>query len=86
MTQGVAFVVGVPALPSSAVLRNLRVWIFVVTGLLQGLAFLDEFFFHFGKGDVIHYVFMALYAVGSIACLRVARIDWRAARHGRLAK
>jgi hypothetical protein len=61
-------------------MRNLRALIFVVAGILLGLLFLDEFFFHVSNGDAIHYSFMALFAIGSIACLRAARTDWRRAR------
>jgi hypothetical protein len=61
-------------------MRPLRVLMFLAAGILQGLLFFDEFFFHVVNGDAIHYAFMALFAIGSIACLRAARADWRPAR------
>lgn len=60
-------------------MRKLRVLVFLGVGLLQGLSFLELFFFHLMNGNAIQYGFMVLFGVGSIACLRAARTDWRAA-------
>jgi hypothetical protein len=61
-------------------MRKLQVLVFLVAGILQGLLFLDEFRYHVSNGDATHYVFMALFAIGSIACLRAGRADWREGR------
>jgi hypothetical protein len=64
-------------------MRTLRAVIFVLAGILLGLLFLDEFVFHIANGETIQYVFMVLFLIGCIACLRVALADWRSAREPR---
>src|ERR1700732_4390475 len=61
-------------------MRKVRAVVFLVAGTLLGLVFLDELVFHVTSGDATRYVFMALCAAASIACLRAALADWRPSR------
>ncbi len=57
-------------------MRKFRAVVFLATGILLGLLFLDSLSF-LTSGDTTRYVIMALSAAGSIACGRAALADWR---------
>jgi hypothetical protein len=60
--------------------RKVRAVVFLVAGILLGLVFVDEFFFHVTHGDATQYEYMALSAAGSLACFSAALADWRPVR------